>query len=172
MKIKGLKKAVGEYQELNKGGAYSPHYGLLMFDISTGELWTDEFYSLGHSSFISYESDSIVNLGKMMLDENNNAKITMKTVKDFICTHFVGYSDLKDFYFTYGNTDNYPFKGGWTRVTAPSKNIAIATFNEAHPLKDNTVNCAYFYTYQEFYRTAMPHNGNHGAFEQEHLLFA
>lgn len=47
MKITGLKKAVGEYQRANKEGYYSPKYGYLMFDKATGELWTDEFYSLG-----------------------------------------------------------------------------------------------------------------------------
>lgn len=51
MKITGLKKAVGEYQRANKEGYYSPKYGYLMFDKATGELWTDEFYSLGHNEW-------------------------------------------------------------------------------------------------------------------------
>lgn len=37
-KLIGLKKAVGEYKKYNAGGKYSPEYGLLMLDKSTGEL--------------------------------------------------------------------------------------------------------------------------------------
>lgn len=48
MKIKGLKTAVGDYKRANKEGYYSPRYGYLMFDRESGEIWTDEFYSLGH----------------------------------------------------------------------------------------------------------------------------
>lgn len=82
MKIKGLKKAVGDYQKANKGGYYSPKYGYLMFDKETGELWTDEFYSLGHNSWKEYRSNTIVNLGKIMIE--NGIEINMKNVKDFI----------------------------------------------------------------------------------------
>lgn len=85
MKIKGLKKAVGDYQKANKGGYYSPKYGYLMFDKETGELWTDEFYSLGHNSWKEYRSDTIVNLGKIMIE--NGIEINMKNVKDFIFNH-------------------------------------------------------------------------------------
>lgn len=49
MKIKGLKSAVGEYKSTNKEGYYSPRYGHLMFDRGSGEIWTDEFYSLSHN---------------------------------------------------------------------------------------------------------------------------
>lgn len=82
MKITGLKKAVGEYQRANKGGCYSPKYGCLMFDKATGELWTDEFYSLGHNEWEQYQSNSIINLGRIM--EKNNIEINMKNVKSFI----------------------------------------------------------------------------------------
>lgn len=37
IKIKGLKKAVGKYKELN-AGYHSPRYGHLMFDKESGEL--------------------------------------------------------------------------------------------------------------------------------------
>lgn len=86
MKIKGLKKAVGEYQRANKGGYYSPRYGCLMFDKSDGELWTDEFYSLGHNSWKEYHSDTIVNLGSMMSEQE--IPVTMQNVKEFIMNNF------------------------------------------------------------------------------------
>lgn len=51
IKIKGVKKAVGDYKRTNAEGWFSPRYGYLMLDRSTGEVWTDEFYSLGHNEW-------------------------------------------------------------------------------------------------------------------------
>lgn len=82
VKIKGLKKAVGDYQRLNCGGYYSPTYGVLMFDTEDGSLWTDEFYSLGHNSWKVYHSDSIINLGDLMVERG--MIVNMKNVKYFI----------------------------------------------------------------------------------------
>lgn len=76
LKIRGVKKAVGEYNRANAGGCYSPRYGYLMLDRSTGEVWTDEFYSLGHTSWINYHDSAIINLGSKIDD-----KITMTTVR-------------------------------------------------------------------------------------------
>lgn len=53
-----------------------------MFDKATGELWTDEFYSLGHNEWKQYQSNSIINLGRIMAE--NNIEINMKNVKSFI----------------------------------------------------------------------------------------
>lgn len=47
IKLKGLKKAVGDYQRANSEGDFSPWYGYLMFDKADGSIWTDTFYSLG-----------------------------------------------------------------------------------------------------------------------------
>lgn len=82
MKIKGLKKAVGDYKRANEGGPYSPRYGFLMFDLSDGELWVDEFYSLGHNDWKEYHSNSIVNLGHMMSEKGIG--VNMKNVKNFL----------------------------------------------------------------------------------------
>lgn len=62
MKITGIKKAVGDYKRANAGGIFSPIYGCLMLDRSTGEVWTDEFYSLGHNEWKEYHDKSIINL--------------------------------------------------------------------------------------------------------------
>lgn len=85
-KITGLRKAVHDYKELNKGGAYAPIYGLLIFDIETGNLWTDEHCDRGHNSYKSYESDAIVNLGRMMQDRE--IEINEANVKQFIAENF------------------------------------------------------------------------------------
>lgn len=79
--IKGLKKAVGEYKKYNEGGQYSPEYGVLMFDTSTNEVWTDYFYSIGHNNYKVYEDKRIINLGKIM--EKANIDVTMQNVKAF-----------------------------------------------------------------------------------------
>ena len=86
MKINGLKKAVGDYQSLNREGGFSPWYGELMYDTETGEIWTDEFYSIGHNTWREYHSKTIVNLGEMMGEKD--IAVNMKNVKEFIATHF------------------------------------------------------------------------------------
>lgn len=81
-KISGLKKAVGEFQKANAEGHYSPWYGYLMFDVETGELWTDTFYNLGHNEWKEYHSNSILNLGRLMAEYG--LEVTMSNVKQFI----------------------------------------------------------------------------------------
>lgn len=85
-KITGLKKAVGDYQSANAEGYYSPRYGSLMYDKEDGNLWTDEFYSLGHNEWKVYHSDTIINLGLMMTERE--IEINMKNVRDFIEKEF------------------------------------------------------------------------------------
>lgn len=97
MKVTGLKKAVGDYQKFNKGGRCDPHYGLLMFDKSTGKLWTDEFYDLGRNSYIEYNSADIVALVLEMRDYylrefgKYEPEVIMTTVKDFILKNYEGF---------------------------------------------------------------------------------
>lgn len=86
MKIKGLKKAIGDYKRVNAGGYYDPHYGFLMYDKSTGEIWTSEFYDFGHNSYIAYNDPDIVNLGRMM--NENEIEINMANTKKFIAENF------------------------------------------------------------------------------------
>lgn len=81
LKLKGLNKAIGDYHRANSGSPYSPRYGYLMLDKSTGKIWTDEFYDLGHKHFAVYKSDDIINLGLIM--ENDGYEITRDAVKDF-----------------------------------------------------------------------------------------
>ena len=82
MKIKGLRKAVGDYQRANAEGYYSPRYGHLMYDAGDGEIWTDEFYSLGHNSYNAYKKSTVINLGRYMADLG--MPVTMANVKKII----------------------------------------------------------------------------------------
>lgn len=86
MTIKGIKKAIGDYNRFNEGGAYSPRYGILMFDEETGELWTDEHYDLGHGSWTDYEKETIINIGKEVTREFGS--VTMANVKNYIENHY------------------------------------------------------------------------------------
>ena len=81
LKLQGLNKAIGDYHRANSGGPYSPKYGVLMLDKSTGEIWTDEFYDLGHNHFAVYKSDDIINLGLIM--ENDGYEITRDNIKEY-----------------------------------------------------------------------------------------
>jgi hypothetical protein len=80
-KITGIKKAVGEYQRANAGGYYSARYGVMMLDRSTGEVWCDEFFSLGHNSWKVYHDAAIINLGREIVE--NGEPVNMKTVKEY-----------------------------------------------------------------------------------------
>ncbi len=80
IKITGVKKAVGDYKRLNKGGYYSPHYGNLMIDRDTGEVWTDEYYDISHKSYTVYKYPSIADL--IELTGNENFIVNMKNVKE------------------------------------------------------------------------------------------
>ena len=81
MKITGIKIAVGDYKRANKGGCYSPRYGRMMLDRKTGEVWTDVFYDIRHNTWTEYRSQSIINIGRLIID--NNDTVCMKTVKEY-----------------------------------------------------------------------------------------
>ena len=87
MKIKGLKKAVGTYQQANSGGRFSSYYGEMMLDTETGEIWTDEFCSLGHNEWKEYHNPAIVNLSRQMREYD--IEVTMKNVRDFIEANYM-----------------------------------------------------------------------------------
>lgn len=77
---------------------------------------------------------------------------------------------MPDFYFTYGIAQGYPYKGGWTRVTAPSINLALNAFTAVHPKRENCLNCADYYSEREFKATDMyKSNSNRGYGEHEHI---
>lgn len=89
MKITGIKKAVGEYKRANAGGYYHPRYGCLMLDRSTGEVWCDEFYSLGHNSWKEYHDAAIINIGRIICgDDETVSMATVKAYAERICAEY------------------------------------------------------------------------------------
>lgn len=84
IKISGLKKAVGDNKRANADGAYSPRYGYMMLDRNTGEVWTDEFYSLGRNSWKEYHDPAIINLISFISERvQEDFHVTMETVKEY-----------------------------------------------------------------------------------------
>lgn len=75
-KVKGVKKAIGDYNRANKGGVYSPRYGYIMLDRESGEVWTDEFYSLGRNEWKQYHSPHVVNLSGYMAERGISVNMT------------------------------------------------------------------------------------------------
>lgn len=79
--LTNVETAVSEYREANKDGMYSPRYGKLMLDRSTGEVWTDEFYSLGHNEWKEYHNKAIINLGSLINENGEN--VTVDTANEY-----------------------------------------------------------------------------------------
>jgi hypothetical protein len=77
---------------------------------------------------------------------------------------------MPDFYFTYGTSEKYPFRGGWSKVTAPSINRALDLFTLIHPNRNGCLNCADYYPEDRFKSTTMFKEGNFGEFEHEHII--
>ena len=131
--IKGLKKAVGDYKRANAEGRFSPRYGVLMFDKSDGNIWTDEFYDLGHGSFNHYHSKDIVSLSKMMLEDD--VPITMETVKKYIKENFKDFNEKnenQEIAFLFDGTKigerSQSFNDGYVIINARTKDEAVETF--------------------------------------------
>ena len=77
---------------------------------------------------------------------------------------------IQNYYFTYG-TEGHPFRGGWTKIEAPSRKIACMIFRALHPDKiEGILNCCSVYDTNEFLRTQMWREGNFGKHEQECVL--
>ncbi len=71
---------------------------------------------------------------------------------------------MKKYYFTYGTSEDFPYKGGWTVVIAESMKDAIALFDLVHPRRSDFVNCSSMYNEAQFSKTEMcKNNDNFGA---------
>lgn len=75
------------------------------------------------------------------------------------------------FYFTYGTDERYPFQGGWTEIEAPDLHSACQMFRIYHPDKtEGLLNCASFYSEEQFNSSDMPVKGNFDKFCVERIL--
>lgn len=72
---------------------------------------------------------------------------------------------MKKFYFTYGTDLKYPFQGGWSLIYAPDLRSAQQIFKAVHPNREGSdcLNCADYYTAEQFMQTDAFREGNRGA---------
>lgn len=68
-----------------------------------------------------------------------------------------GADDQKEtFYFSFGNSDAFPFRLGWVEVKAPDEAQAIQLFRSHYPDRNpGVVNCSFIYTDEEWRHTSM-----------------
>lgn len=77
---------------------------------------------------------------------------------------------MPNFYFTYGDSPQFPYKNGWTKIIADTMHDATVAFRKAHPdVHEDILNCAFFYNETEFIATGMDKNGNGHTFCHEVL---
>lgn len=70
---------------------------------------------------------------------------------------------MNKYYFTYGSSEKYPFRRGWTEVIAPDLATACAIFRVFHPdCYEGVLNCCDVYSEAEFAKTEMSKEGNYG----------
>lgn len=88
-KINGIKKAVGDYNRANAGGNYSASYGKLMLDRSTGEVWCDYFYNLGHNEWKQYHDPAIIDLSREITEQGETVSmITVRAYAERMCDKY------------------------------------------------------------------------------------
>lgn len=63
LRMSGLRTVAGETKSLT--GSYSPEYLQLNYDRSTGEVWTDFFFSVGHNNWTKYQDENVLNCGNL-----------------------------------------------------------------------------------------------------------
>ena len=69
---------------------------------------------------------------------------------------------MANFYFTYGKK-GYPFYGGWTMISAPNLEVAVATFRAYHPDRHPGLpDCFCIFDEENFKNTDMAKHGNRG----------
>lgn len=77
-KIKGIKKAIGEYKEwISRHSSFEAE---IMLDKSTGEVWADCFVDC--NSWKEYDSDSIICLSRY-IQRRTDKPLTMALLKEY-----------------------------------------------------------------------------------------
>lgn len=81
---------------------------------------------------------------------------------------------MEKFYFTYGTDKGYPFRGGWTLITAPNMSAAVQIFKTFHPNRDDNecLNCADYYRADYFESSESYKTGNFGGYCHEEITVA
>lgn len=79
MKLKGYKKALGEYRRWLSLNYF--HRAEIMMDLSDGTVWTDIFIDC--NSYNVYHSDSIISLSDYILEREEEGELNMTLLKEY-----------------------------------------------------------------------------------------
>lgn len=75
---------------------------------------------------------------------------------------------MNRYYFTFGTSRKFPFRGGWVEVVAPDRKTAVRVFRSKYPdVNEGVVNCSDIYTADQFSKTGMV-DGNLGGWLSRH----
>lgn len=67
------------------------------------------------------------------------------------------------YFFTYGCTNDFPFKGGWTEIECEDYKTAVSLFRCYHADKNGCMNYSFCYPEDQFMKSEMWKNGNYGS---------
>ena len=71
---------------------------------------------------------------------------------------------MNRYYFTFGSSKNFPFQGGWVEVCAEDMGQAVKAFRAYYSDRSpGIINCASYYTEEEFLSNSDMTDGNLGA---------
>lgn len=69
---------------------------------------------------------------------------------------------IEKFYFTFGSSEQFPFKYGYVIVEAEDIKQAIKVFRAYFPdVVEGIINCAFYYTEEQFMKTCMTNDKCH-----------
>ena len=64
--------------------------------------------------------------------------------------------EMQDFYVTFGSNEEFPYPNQYLVVRAPTYHKALCAFRNKYPDRtENTLNCAFVYTQDEWDRMSM-----------------
>ncbi len=98
-----------------------------------------------------------------MLDISN---INSQEIYNRLCK-----DSLNNYYFTFGDSPDHAYCGGWITIQAQSIEQACERFRKDYPDNEpGLLSCAGVYTEQEFIETGMLEQGNRGNFEHKRIV--
>lgn len=77
---------------------------------------------------------------------------------------------INKYYYTFGTSKDFPYQGGWVEVKAINIKVAHEIFRSYFPDRiKGILNCADYYTEEQFKETKMYETGNYRAFCHERI---
>lgn len=77
---------------------------------------------------------------------------------------------MNTYYFTFGDSENFPYKNGWVEIVADNEIDARNFFSVLYPTNDY-LRCSSVYDEEQFKKTVMYKDGNFGARCHKRFVF-